>query len=375
MPYKIKLNNFPVGIVSSIDRINNTTKIIVNEFTSSEDGDRFINRLEGIANILISKIPKSAKIKPSTIDHLLAIIRKDLTATIYINEIEFEGISLPKRELKKGDDLYVDDIVNIYKYTPKDITLPDDCGIVFIFSIGWRKGFYYDFLPLLPPSFRKREHDLEIIFGRLYSQLLFQNYYKITDSEWEYLLKEKWFPFISLTDRTIKKILQYTRSKLSLDTLLPHISEEVSKSLNSMSNRWKKISDLDSHVEFIHKSIERYKNRDYISSISVLYPRIEGIMRDSFYNQVNNQRATQTNLSQSITDIDQNTYPILLPEKFKLFLTDVYFADFDPANPDGLSRHTVGHGVAKIDEFSLKGSIIGFLILDQLSYYLRVKKD
>jgi hypothetical protein len=52
------------------------------------------------------------------------------------------------------------------------------------------------------------------------------------------------------------------------------------------------------------------------------------------------------------------------------FLKDVYFAGFDPVSPSGLSRHTVAHGVAPSEDFNLKSGTMGFLILEQIRYYL-----
>ena len=46
-------------------------------------------------------------------------------------------------------------------------------------------------------------------------------------------------------------------------------------------------------------------------------------------------------------------------------------AKFDPRSPKDLSRNTVSHGVAPVEKFSLKSSLIGLLILDQLFYYMR----
>jgi hypothetical protein len=67
---------------------------------------------------------------------------------------------------------------------------------------------------------------------------------------------------------------------------------------------------------------------------------------------------------------EMHNYSLLLPNNFRRYLEDVYFAHFDPNNPDVLSRHSVAHGVAPADDYSLKGASVGLLILDQLSFYL-----
>ena len=46
-------------------------KIAVREFSSSEDGDAFVRRLEGVPNQLLMMV--SATINPSTVDHLVAV--------------------------------------------------------------------------------------------------------------------------------------------------------------------------------------------------------------------------------------------------------------------------------------------------------------
>ena len=48
MPYEISFENLPVGYSASSKKYGDTTvEVVVNEFTSSEDGDLFITRLEG----------------------------------------------------------------------------------------------------------------------------------------------------------------------------------------------------------------------------------------------------------------------------------------------------------------------------------------
>jgi len=64
---------------------------------------------------------------------------------------------------------------------------------------------------------------------------------------------------------------------------------------------------------------------------------------------------------------ERHPYSLLLPDNFSRFLSEVYFEEFDPRNPDVLSRHSVCHGVASGPQFSQQGALLGFLILDQLS--------
>jgi len=58
---------------------------------------------------------------------------------------------------------------------------------------------------------------------------------------------------------------------------------------------------------------------------------------------------------------------LLLPDRFKQYLTEIYFADFDPKNPQGVSRNTVSHGVVDAKLLDCKAATIAFLILLQIS--------
>ena len=108
--------------------------------------------------------------------------------------------------------------------------------------------------------------------------------------------------------------------------------------------------------------------------LSVLFPRIEGILRQFQYIQGHPEKESQKDLAGTVLSPSANPknhqFSPLLPLRFNQYLTQVYFAHFDPKRTDNpLSRHTVGHGWATTENFNLKGSTLGFLILDQLSYY------
>ncbi len=61
----------------------------------------------------------------------------------------------------------------------------------------------------------------------------------------------------------------------------------------------------------------------------------------------------------------------LLPDRFTDYLEKIYFKSFTPGNfGEKVSRHSVAHGVADEKSFDKKSSMIAFLIIDQLYYYL-----
>jgi hypothetical protein len=60
---------------------------------------------------------------------------------------------------------------------------------------------------------------------------------------------------------------------------------------------------------------------------------------------------------------------LLLPHKLERYLSEVYFADFEPTDASpSISRNSVGHGIANEDEFNEKSAVIGLLVTQQLLY-------
>ncbi len=81
----IDLGNPPAGCCLTAARPGAQLAVQYLEFTSSEDGQHFIKRLEGITNVILLKV--TPRVQPSQIDSLLAIIRADGTATAYVTNL------------------------------------------------------------------------------------------------------------------------------------------------------------------------------------------------------------------------------------------------------------------------------------------------
>ena len=214
------------------------------EFVSSEDGDLFISRLEGFPSEVIRKIQKNQIVREATIDHLVVILRRDKTATVYVNEVMITSEVLVKRAIKAGEEVYKDDIGDVKRVLLKGVDVPDDAGFLIVFSVGWRKGLYYDFRPLSPKEPVKRDIELSQLLGQFYSYLLFQERWKIPEEVWTDFFSQGWFPFISLSTDTMNKMISHAKEKWLVDDLLLVISSEVKKALPSMLEKWHSIGCL-----------------------------------------------------------------------------------------------------------------------------------
>lgn len=187
-------------------------KTAFREFTSTEDGQIFIQRLEGIPNDIISMLPDD--IMPSKVGCMLVIIRVGGRATVYTNELELRLVVRPTRRVQIGAPVMTDDIAEVER-PELGLTIPPDAAFLFLFSIGWRKGLFYDYGPILPHGAQLRKYDVPDALGRAYCHVVFQSRFSITEKEWGDMFAAKWFPFSGLSDHLVEALIKSVYSSFT----------------------------------------------------------------------------------------------------------------------------------------------------------------
>ena len=370
MPFEINIEKPPVGYALFSGKKGDMVDIVFREFTSTEDGQHFIQRLEGISYIL-QNLP--SPINPSQIDNMLVIYHSNGKAIVYVNELEQRSIIRIARPVKAGAEVTKDDIADI-EYLEIGVQIPNNVGFVFIFSIGWRKGLFYDFGPVSLPEPQIRQYDVARALGKAYCHVLFQERFSISDTEWNALFAAKWFPFIGFRNETITALINHIRADWNPDDMINDIISEIKERVPQMLDSWRAHSSLTPHIQILERAIDRFQNEDHISCTSLLFPRIEGILRT--YHIGSEDRPSPSNLSKyAISTKLENEKSLLLPHRFRQYIDKVYFKDFDPSNPDiDVSRHSIAHGVASASNFNSKSAAIGIFIIHQLFYFLQNEK-
>ena len=368
MPFEINIGQPPGGYAMTSARPGENIQVIYREFTSTEDGQHFIQRLEGFPSDLIAAIPNP--VKPSQVDSLLAIMHLDGTAAIYLNEVPLVAIARSTGPVEAGSPVYKDDIADIERLQ-LPLTIPDDAGFLYLFSVGWRKGLFYDYGPL-GPGHEPRQYDYLALLGNAVAHVFFQERFAITDQEWQTLFDQRWFPFVGLRNHTIASLLNHVRSDWNCDDLLDIIVAEVKERAGDMLVSWRNHPTLSQHIEFLESGVERFLSDDPMSCVSNVFPRIEGIVRTYGQGSGSPDGTSQRELAHlAVRTKIENEKSLLLPQRFKHYLNDVYFADFNPESGNiPLSRNSLGHGVAKATDFDKKSAVLGLLTVHQLFYFL-----
>ena len=375
MPYQIKYERPPAGYAASSSRKGEkNVQVVYREFLTSEDGMLLIKRLEGFATQVINMIYEESQIGPSCVDHMLVHFDQHGRGLAYINELDISAKARLKKSVDKGDALYRDDIVGYEEIRFQGVDVPDDHAVMVILSSGWRKLLYFDF-GTIHSEVSGRNYDLWSMLGNLYNYLMFQEVLSLSSDSWELLISNGWFPFVGIGSKNFDSLMAWLREGSSGDEVLPAVYSELTERLPGMLKAWQASEIFEDHVPFLTSAVNRFKEEDWISCNSILYPRIEGVLRalakttnSPNYGQSELSSATQKLAGERLGELSR-----ILPHKFNDYLRDVYFKNFNPENPVELSRHSVGHGVAPADSFNQKAATIGMLIVEQIFYHLPPK--
>ncbi len=370
MPVEVNLGRPPAGVAVSFARAGEKVKLCAREFTSTEDGQHFVRRLETCCTNILERLPEP--VSPSQVDHMLVIYHRDGTAEVHVNELEVRAEARATGAIGAGDPLTKDDVAEI-RSLDLGVAVPRDAGFLFLFSVGWRRGLFYDLVPTSTPDGRARDYDIGPALGRMYFRVLFQERFSLSDDDWNRLFSAQWFPFVGLRSSTADDLISHVNGGVDPDRLLDRIVEETKARLPRMAESWAGRASFGAHMVLLERAIERFLADDPTSSTALLFPRIEGMLRSRHAETGSGKKPHRDNLVNTATEsaIRRDNDSLLLPRRFRDYLRRVYFAGFRPKDKDlKASRDSVGHGVAPASAFDRKAAVIGLLTVDQLFYFL-----
>ena len=372
MFFEVMLDDIPAGFALSSGEKGQTVEVEPRRFLTTDDGETLYIYLDGISSQFLNKNLTGRGMKISQIDQCLVVITKNKVAKVYINDFPTALEIVSKGNVQKGQPITKEDIADIQKVIFPTIEIEQDNGIIYIFSYGWRKALYFDYTPLRPGS-KSTLGDIGSLFAKFYTIMLFKELFHLNDSILNEMYDEGWFPFVRILGRKFENLYKDFENRFSSKsgekTIVEHFGKDT---LKEMLASWKGKDLFQPHIPFLERGMERYLAGDYISSISILFPRIEGILRYVYLGEKGKPTQTSlvSNLWKKVSEKCLDT-SLFLPDRFREYLKRFYFANFNLETGElDLSRHTIGHGVARQQDFQRVKALQGILILDQLFYYL-----
>jgi hypothetical protein len=340
-------------------------------FFTDYQGEHFYSILNSVTNIFLREWMSMNRLDESIIRNCLIFLNDNNIADIYINIPSIMKI-IARGRIKYGSEITKNDVADIVKIEFPGVELKQECKLVYIFNFGWRRGLYFDLIPV-QDQVEPVKGDLGTLFASLHSYLIFQEVFDLTPEIKETLMRHGWFPFIRILGNNFEKI----RDAVVYDFPIMEISLEVIETFNKDSiieivNNWMKKDIFKTHEVLIRKGIEKYLEGDFISAIHILYPRIEGIMRYVYLGEKDKPKSHDLRKELVFLAKEKcNDSSLYLPDDFDNYLKDFYFSSFSLKEGKlGLSRNSLAHGVAKEEDFNKINAFQSIMILDQISFYV-----
>ena len=244
MPTTIFIEHPPNGLAAQCAQQDEPISVIPKEFSSSEDGEDFIARLESFSRLYAQAFEPPA-IPPEAVQTLLAITKASGETTVYVNEMMIVAKAKIQRldsEVAPGGVAYMDDIADIAEVELRTlddeaIEIPPDCGITLILSYRWRKCLFFDF-SVFPPNAIPRTDNLPRLFGSFLARIMFQEMYSITEAKWDRLTEWGWFPFIGLTHEDRKALINWADSETKPTRFLEEVAQRFLVKLDARIASW-----------------------------------------------------------------------------------------------------------------------------------------
>ena len=391
--FEFTMKNPCRGYAAENVRQGEDLRVCMMDFATSSQWDKF-EILADLVDILLCKLPSGSSIDPSQTNHMLFVSHPDGRVQAYIDELKFIPSAKLRGSMKKGDPIRKSDIAGIESLelvvdTPNAanvidindadmIDIPNDAGIIFVFSHRWRKAIFFDHFPLWSPH-HQRQYDIKVQLGSLLGYTLFEERHRISPEIHAALPEKGWFPFIGLSEETLDMLIKWTQDPKfdpDEDGFVDIVVSDVQGRCDKMLDGWKNKSSFFDHLEDLVYGIEKFKEGDWRGCIQTLYPKIEGIIRSQGLHKMARDPSGRDLREIAVQDEIEKPLSILLPHQFSEYLKEFYFRNFKSSETRAkLSRHSIAHGVLDSSEYNSKNAVIGILILEQLFYLFAPDKS
>lgn len=343
-------------------------KVLIKGFFSSKDPD-FHTIADNIAKVFLFPSIKGLMVSSvASLGHFVILFYKDGRFDVHLGMPTFiEGLS--KKDIKAGEVVSYSDIVSVRRVKFPTITIPPDAGIIYHFSEGYRHGLFIDLMPLSdnPTEVDTLEKELAVYFQQLSYETHFKN-----DDIIAKMADDGWFRFAAIPKEMFDLFYGFYADSSIKDKASIVRNHFTTDRLSEMAQKWQTKPIIKRHKQFFDSAIESYKAGNYIGAISTFYPRIEGILRGFFENKENKpDLAWLLKKLREAGTSKAGAKSLLFPRQFQKYLENFLCKDFDfLSGKIDFSRHSHAHGVSNEEDYTRDRFIIGFLIIDQIFYYI-----
>ena len=377
-----KLTNIPkmLGFVVENAKPNQLVKLLCRAFSTSDDSD-FYTYIDGITNSYFIK----AELREPFINNFLILHHEDFSVDIYANDLPIAIESLIKDIVKKNEIVYENNIADIRRLRFKNIIIKNTDHVIFCFKYGWRFGLFFDFIYDKKSKNKLKTDKLYYDLGYYYKQLTHYYLYQVVKNAHQFseMQNDGWFPYVELFGSDYKELSKAYLNKFNYPNILNKLLNSFKKErIEKITSRWWKNSLYLKKQKLIQAGINAYledTDEGFINCIKNLYSEIEGLLGYLIFEDTksytNKTDELLKHLKEKGLEKTKNKEPLIFPDFFSDFLQNYLFPKFNLVkNNIDLSKHTSGHGVAEAESYTKERALQAILILDQIFFYLPLKK-
>jgi hypothetical protein len=264
-----------------------TSVLLSKGFFSSDQGHTFAKIAEDlyrtcILPIIIEALPEG-QIKTtwiaSVITNFVLIVRRDGSFDFYAGQQAMQIEGKLHGENYAGRSITRDDYLDVKRITFPDIEFSAQDSVIVMHSDFLRHSLIFDL--------GRHETDFDVVsfseyFARCYLEFTYPETYT-SDAITRELEADGWFPFIGLRPTLYAELYQNYKESPEMrikDSKLQDFFEP--KLLRDMSEKWWGNALFVKHKDFVESALANYERDDYIASISTLYLRVEGVLRELY---------------------------------------------------------------------------------------------
>jgi hypothetical protein len=248
-----------------------------------------------------------------------------------------------------------------------DISAQDQ--IIVIFREGFRFGLFFDFNPGGCLNIENAKRDL----GTMFRKLRYADLYAVLANEITLtrVIAAGWFPFIEILGGEFKALSDACEagfSPVSAETSL--INNFSHDRLDQMFERWMTKQHLKEKEAILRPGMEAYKRGEWVTCVKIILTEIEGVIAEAYFAATANRTRKIATLLDFTVDAAISRAggkdTLFFPIEFAEYLRKYTYADSDIQSA---SRHAVGHGRAKSEDYSPVRALQALLTLDQFAFY------
>ncbi|WP_134727288.1 hypothetical protein [Paracoccus luteus] len=307
---------------------------------------------------------------------VLLVIKPDASAELWVDKAAMVVHQRLKRPgaMPGGTIFFESDVADVLAVEFPLVEIAPHDRILLILREGWRFALYFDL--------DRSNGDLDVsaaqrTIGALLRQMKYADLYTAVANNplFDKIVSAGWFPFLELMSGEFQMLTGMLDADLSLEqaeaTLLSKFNDAR---IERMFERWMQRAHFREKEVIMRSAVNAFKARDPVSVIKNTLTEIEGIMAVAYHRGTGKHTRRIPDMLEFVVESASNREgekdTLLFPSAFARYLRDYTYASFDRGEPiETLSRHAVGHGLARSDQYTMTRALQSLLTIDQLAFY------